>query len=317
MTSTFLNTPKEAAMDYQTTLHEVIKKKLIAVEGPLEFGNGGSGTRKLYYLKRLEDNLVVPMSGSVRAMYERGGGSELDGKMCSIRSSSAMTFNLLGNGPVRISSGKHAGSYELAYEYQLPTLRNSPHPANLDAYLKSEGENIYCEMKMLEWLGTPHHVLSPNYLETTRYLVPCEDAESFITMFRKLACISVTGKDCKPERLSDGRYDSLQMAKHLLAIYGKLANDATYSPSKVTLLNCVWEFTNPSALGGYMPKYLKMKAEEHEGFERFARLAEEHVAPLFEAKGTSLSIEYMTTVELMEAIEYEPCHRAKLERYIV
>lgn len=108
-------------MDYLTTLHEAIKKKLIAVEGPLEFGNGGSRTRKLYHLKRLEDNLVVPMSGSVRAMYERGGGSELDGKMCSIRSSSAMTFNLLGNGPVRITSGKHAGSYELAYEYQLPT----------------------------------------------------------------------------------------------------------------------------------------------------------------------------------------------------
>ena len=80
------NTPKEAAMDYLTTLHEAIKKKLIAVEGPLEFGNGGSRTRKLYHLKRLEDNLVVPMSGSVRAMYERGGGSELDGKMCSIRS---------------------------------------------------------------------------------------------------------------------------------------------------------------------------------------------------------------------------------------
>lgn len=110
---------------------------------------------------------------------------------------------------------------------------------------------------------------------------------------------------------------SLQMTKHLLAIYGKLANDAAYRPGRVTLLNCVWEFTNPSALGGCMEKYLKMETEEHEGFERFARLAEEYVAPLFEERGASLSIEYMTAAELMEAVEYEPCHRAKLERYIV
>ena len=49
----------------------------------------------------------------------------------------------------------------------------------------------------------------------------------------------------------------------------------------------------------------------------FAKLAEEYIAPLFEAQGTSLSIEYMTAAELMEVVEYEPCHRAKLERYIV
>lgn len=304
-------------MDYLTTLHEAIKKKLIAVEGPLEFGNGGSRTRKLYHLKRLEDNLVVPMSGSVRAMYERGGGSELDGKICSIRSSSAMTFNLLGNGPVRITSGKRAGSYELAYEYQLPTLRNNPHPANLDAYLKGEGEDVYCEMKMFEWLGIPRHTLRPDYLEATHYLVPREDAERFVAMFQKLACICVMGRGRKPEHLSGGRYDSLQMTKHLLAIYGKLVNDATYRPGKVTLLNCVWEFANPSTLEGYKEKYLKMETEEHKGFESFEKLAEEYIAPLFEAQGTSLSIEYMTAAELMEVVEYEPCHRAKLERYIV
>lgn len=304
-------------MDYQTTLHEALKRKLLEVEGPLEFGNGESRTRKLYYLKRLEDNLAVPMSGKVRAMYEGGSGSELDWKMCSIRSSSAMTFNLLGNGPVKVASGKHAGAYELAYEYQLPTLRNNPHLANLDAYLQGEAEDIYCEMKMFEWLGTPHHVLRPDYLETTHYLVPHEDAECFIALFRKLASVGVVGKGRKSERLSDGRYDSLQMAKHLLAIYGKVANDPKHRPKKLTLLNCVWEFTNPEVLGRYEAKYRQMEAEEHEGFERFVELAEEHVAPLFEAKGVPLSIEYVKATELMEAVEYEKPHREKLERYIV
>ena len=300
-----------------TTLHEALKRKLIEAEGPLEFGNGDNRTRMLYYLKRLEDNLVVPMSGKVRAMYEGGSGSELDWKMCSIRSSSAMTFNLLGNGPVKVASGRHTGTFELAYEYQLPTLKNNPHPANLDAYLHGESEAVYFEMKMFEWLGTPHHVLRPDYLETTHYLVPHEDAECFIALFGKLANVLGMGKGRKPERLSDGRYDCLQMAKHLLAIYGKVANDPTYKPKKLTLLNCVWEFTNPDILGRYEAKYLQMVAEEHEGFERFAELAEEHATPLFEAEGVPLSVEYVKATELMEAIEYEKPHREKLERYIV
>ena len=304
-------------MDYQTTLLEAVKEKLLEVEGPLEFGNGEGKTRQLYYLKRLEDNLVVPMSESVRAMYEGGSGGELDWKMCSIRSSSAMTFNLLGNGPVRIASGKHAGSYNLAYEYQLPTLRNNPHPANLDAYLEGESEDVYCEMKMFEWLGTPRHTLRSDYLETTHYLIPREDAEQFIVLFRKLANVLVRGKGRKSERLSNGRYDCLQMAKHLLAIYGKVASDSCYRPKELTLLNCVWEFSNPSALGRYEAKYLKMQAEEHEGFERFVKLAEEHVAPLFEAKGIQLAVEYATADELMEAVEYGKRHRTRLERYIV
>ncbi len=304
-------------MDYQTTLHEALKRKLLEVEGPLEFGNGESRTRKLYYLKRLEDNLSVPMSGKVRAMYEGGSGSELDWKMCSIRSSSAMTFNLLGNGPVKVASGKHEGIYKLVYEYQLPTLRNNPHPANLDAYLKGEGEDVYCEMKMFEWLGTPHHVLRPDYLDTSHYLVPREDAECFVSLFRKLACVGIMGNGRKSERLSDGRYDSLQMAKHLLAIYGKVANDPTYRPKKLTLLNCVWEFINPEVLGRYEAKYRQMEAEEHEGFERFTVLAEEHVAPLFEAKGIPLSVEYVKATDLMQTIEYEKPHREKLERYVV
>ena len=104
-------------MDYQTTLLEVLKRRLLEVEGPLEFGNGEGRTRRLYYLKRLEDNLAVPMSDGVRAMYEGGSGNEPDWKMCSIRSSSAMTFNLLGNGPVRVASLFEARGVRLAVEY--------------------------------------------------------------------------------------------------------------------------------------------------------------------------------------------------------
>lgn len=304
-------------MDYQTTLHEALKQRLLKVEGPLEFGNGESRTRQLFYLKRLEDNLATPMSDNVRSMYESGSGSELDWKMCSIRSSSAMTFNILGNGPVHIVSGIHAGTYELAYEYQMPTLRNNPRPANLDAYLRGKDEDIYCEMKMLEWLGTPCHALRPDYLETASYLIPREDALQFVSLFRELTYIETTGKALDPERIAEGRYDSLQMAKHLLAIYGRVVNDTSYKPGKITLLNCVWELTNPSVLGRYEAKYLKMRQEEHEGFARFAQLASQHIIPLFEAKGIPLSIEYVTACELIDCIAYDKPHKEKLTRYVV
>lgn len=304
-------------MDFRTTLYEAVKKRLLEVEGPLEFGNGKSQTRRLYYLRRLEDNLIVPMSESVRAMYEGGSGSELDWKMCSIRSSSAMTFNILGNGSVVIAAGPHAGTYDLTYEYQLPTLRNNPHPANLDAYLKGDTEDIYCEMKMFEWLGTTHHALRPDYLEAASYLIPRKEAEHFIALFRKIACIDVMGKGKKAERLSAGRYDSLQMAKHLLAVYGRVARDVAYRPRKITLLNCVWEFSNPDTLGRYEAKYLMMRDEERKGFAEFAELAAEHLAPLFNAKGIDLSVEYVTACDLMGVISYEKRHKAKLARYYV
>ena len=301
-------------MDFQTTLLEALKRRLLDIAGPLEFGNGKSRTRQLYYLKRLDDNLVTPMTERVRAMYESGSGSELDWKMCSIRSSSAMTFNILGNGPVRIASGRHAGTYDLAYEYQLPTLRNNPHPANLDAYLTGEAEDIYCEMKMLEWLGMPRHVLRDAYLDAAAYLVPREDAERFIALFRELTCADANGNGSR-ELLSRGRYDSLQMAKHLLAVYGRVVNEANYKPGKITLLNCVWELTDPTILGRHEPKYLAIREEEHEGFARFAELSGNLVAPLFEARGAALSVEYVTACEFADTIAHGNVHKEKLARY--
>lgn len=301
-------------MDYKTMLHEVIKKKFIEVaeregEAPQIDAN--------YHLKDPSDNLVVPMAEKVLEMYRNGNGNELNSKMSSIRSSAAMTFNLLGNGPVEIKSGSHAGKYNLIeYEYRLETLKNNPkkepHPAHLDAYLEGENEDIYCEMKMFEWLLSSDHKLRPAYLEAENYLVPRKDADCFSRLFRNL----VHKKGQSGELFSEGRYDCLQMAKHLLAIYNKVAKP-DYKPKRVTLLNCVWEFTHPEVLEGYEGKYSKMLDEEHEGFEKFKELATELVVPLFEAKGVPLSIEYITASELMESIAYEEPIRRKLERYIV
>lgn len=140
-------------MDFQTTVLEAIKEQFIATAGPREFGNGDSRQRRLYYLKKLEDNLVLPMNDVHASEYRDGSGNELDWKMSSIRSSSAMTFNLFGNGPVRLANSEFADVYDVQYEFRLPTLRGNPHPANLDAYLIGKNVDVYCEMKMTEWMG--------------------------------------------------------------------------------------------------------------------------------------------------------------------
>ena len=166
-------------------------------------------------------------------------------------------------------------------------------------------------MKMLEWLGAPRHALREAYLDVESYLVPREAAERFIALFRELTYIDDDGNGQR-ERRGRGRYDSLQMAKHLLAIFGRVASESAYHPGKIALLNCVWELANPAVPGRYEPKYSAMREEEHEGFAQFAQLACELVVPLFEALGIELSVEYVTACDLMDAIAYDGLQREKL-----
>lgn len=70
-----------------------------------------------------------------------------------------MTFNLLGNHSVTVKEGQRfsPGQYSITYEKQLYTLKKGSKAANLGAFLKNEIEReaIFCEMKMLEWIGSP------------------------------------------------------------------------------------------------------------------------------------------------------------------
>ena len=93
---------------------------------------GPSVSARQFYVRRLEDNLIHSMDARHIEEYRCGSGSELDDKMRALRSSSAMTFNLLGNGPVNVLWNDSRESYEVSYEVQLPT-RTSGLPANLDA----------------------------------------------------------------------------------------------------------------------------------------------------------------------------------------
>lgn len=131
------------------------------------------------------------MDAQHAAEYGDGSGNELDSKMQALRSSSALTFNTFGNGPVALNGDCFLpkGTYSVAYEYQLSTLVRNPNPANLDARLvrDNDGCAMHFEFKMLEWLTSQPAPLRPAYLDPENYLIPREDAELFVGTFTWLA----------------------------------------------------------------------------------------------------------------------------------
>ena len=323
---------------------DTLKTRFIASAGEREFGGVNSRTQAPYYLARLQDNLVAPMSQQHVDEYARGSGGELDGKMRALRSSSAMTFNLLGNGPVELNGahGLPADRYAVEFECQLPTLAGNPRPANLDARLEStNGDSvIYCEMKLAEWILNKAGGLREQYLEPEGYLVPTVAANVFCEVFASLCeggnraggpderykidrrdARSGHDRPSRPERLAPRlvRYDAFQMMKHLLAIYteaSRRAEAAEPLPKRVILLNCVWEMTHPEKLGRYEAKYRKLEAEEHAQYQEFSE-AVKPLAQLFADIGIEFDLRYLTFTEMLDSLELKTDHRKALDRYIV
>lgn len=300
---------------------EALKRRYIEVADLHEFGGAASNVQGPYYLKRLQDNLAMPMDDRHIAEYGRGSGGELDGKMKELRSSSAMTFNLLGNGPVKLSGahGLPEGTYAVEFEHQLPTLAGNPHPANLDAKLESENGDtaIYCEMKLAEWILNKASGLRKQYLEAGSYIVP----EFAATAFREAFAALCAGRADSSGRLAPKlpRYDAFQMLKHLLAIYAEAnrkANAEEPLPKRIILLNCVWEMENPDKLGRYEAKYRKLEAEEHAQYREFTETVKP-LSKLFAEVGTEFDLRYLTFSEMRDSLELEAAHRKALDRYIV
>lgn len=148
--------------------------------------------RKFYY-DRYEYNLFCPLGEQALKAYDNGSGAETrpnvktvkgqrvisPAKMASIASSSAMTFNLLGNEPTTILTDDilPCGTYNVQFEKKMYTIGKGSNPANLDAFLSNEDNKtaIFCEMKMLEWLGNPT-CLKEAYLDEKNYFTPDHSA---------------------------------------------------------------------------------------------------------------------------------------------
>ena len=194
-----------------------------------------------FYFNDYRDNLIRPMDPVHEQKYKEGRGKELEqtdsspAKMASVASSSAMTFNLLGNDLVVFKSNPwfQDGQYTIEYEKQMFTLNRRSSPANLDAFLANDTarHGIFCEMKMLEWLGAPG-TLKNTYLERDYYI----DKAAY-PVFRDLAEVLKKTEGVRKDGSHVSifkRYDAWQMFKHTLAIYNYTSSTAKEIVDKKT-----------------------------------------------------------------------------------
>lgn len=294
-----------------------------------------------FYFAEYADNLVCPMSETHRAQYARGNGGELEAqgnkpaKMASLVSSSAMTFNLLGNDCVRIKAGETfgGGEYAVEYEKQMYTLTKGSNPANLDAFLfnAQSREAVFCEMKMLEWLGVPGR-LKEAYLDRTYYF----NDEAY-KVFSEIAKALLHGeKNDRGYRARFNRYDAWQMLKHAMAIYnatsvvgmGGYNNRVTAMLDRsmagcfrrIILANVVFELDATLIQEEKTrEKYVEALQEEHDEAEQFIKAVLDSrygLRELFEKHcGVDFSVMYISAADFLGQMAKDEKELEQLRRY--
>jgi hypothetical protein len=293
-----------------------------------------------FHYKSYQDNLYDLMADHVLKAYSEGSGSELHpyvrfGKQCpakmsSIASSSAMTFNLLGNTQATILPEKQLpqGVYQVQYEKQMYTINLGSGPANLDAFLSNESSKtaIFCEMKLLEWLNEPG-TLKESYRNSKYYFTADDSAVSCpidaYAIFQELI-EKITNAKFK-------RYDAWQMFKHLLAIYNytsfttKNAVEAFgMIPSMagmynhIILANVVNEFP-PERIQDEKTReeYIAVLQQEQIEASRFMEIIRNSGIPhLFDNNcNAGIEVQYMSAKDFSDSLDMPQAKRNYLTRY--
>ena len=311
--------------------------------------------RKFYYA-RYEDNLFCDLGEQAYEAYANGSGGETrpiekyvrgkkvlsPAKMASIASSSAMTFNLLGNEPLTVSKDEILpnGVYNVQYEKQMYTVRKGSNPANLDAFLNNESDNtaIFCEMKMLEWLGNPS-CLKEAYLNKDYYFAadysnighPIDAYNTFKEVIDKL--IDRNRVTSSGYNSIFKRYDVWQMVKHLLSIYNytsfatqNAVNKFSSIPSmagqydRIILANVVNEFPaeyveDLRAREAYMTA---MQEERNEAQHFIDVVMNSEIPHLFDNNCNSgIEVRYISAKDFAKTFEMPEDKRNYLKRYFM
>lgn len=296
---------------FQYELLKGVKEKYELAGGRADYEcpEGGPGkSARQFYVRDLRDNLVRPMDSRHAEQYGRGSGRELDDKMRALRSSSAMTFNLIGNGSCMIGEndlGLPQGGYSVEYEHQAPTLKvGRGMPANLDAWLESDCEGgavVGCEMKMMEWLTSVPSQLRDKYLDAANYRDGVGDA------FAGLAA------ELKAEGFE--RYDWAQMFKHTVALMNEMLDRRDARIRALVLLNVVWEPSEPTSHPASAKRYRDARRQEHEEFIRFKEIMESTKSLFASFCGVDFGIEYRTAFDFARMIQRDDAEWIKLGRY--
>lgn len=296
------------------------------------------------YFADWRDNVFGDFSEVHRAQFERGNGGELSdkeypAKMKSIFSSSAMTYNILGNGEICAKDGNHffaPGAYSIEYEKKLLTVRSGKKsPAHLDAFLLSGTDGIFCEMKMIEWLRDNPGLLRHAYFEDGNFFSDVaggSDALAAFKALRDLLCAEMSeSKDVDgydPHHFR--QYDAWQMYKHILGIYN-MSSTVTKNEiaacqtdvikmlpklKRAVLVNVVFEPAAEVFSDSVQTVYCDTQAREHEEFSVFKRCVEKSgvIAVFKKDCGIDFSLELLTAAEFMDC--FDLADRANyLQRY--
>lgn len=270
------------------------------------------------YYKDYVYNLYENMIDLHKIEYGGGSGGELHetdskpAKMAAIRSSSAMTFNILGNTDIVLKEenalNHSAGKYYITYEKQHETIDNGKkqQPANLDAMLVSEDgeELIFCEMKMLEWFSKNSGELKLAYKTEKNYIHP-ELAPQFLKAIDVLESIPEDNNYFE-------YYDVWQMFKHTLAIHNYMQEKGWDNVKKVSLVNVVFEPDESIFEDKELLAYRQQREKEHAGFNQFVIALGK--AGLIRDTG-KFEVKYLSARQFMDCFQMTNKKREYLKRY--
>lgn len=304
---------------------------------------------KEYFADKHDNWFYREMAMEHKIQYGRGSGGELESgkdgrppKMASLRSSSAMTYNILGNHAVVLkenSCGFVPGQYQIEYEKQLYTLKRGM-PANLDAFLYSEKHALFCEMKMMEWICSIPGGLRGAYKDESQYFASETNKRSIEEFCRIIHLLEKEMISCSriaqnEEIFHFKRYDAWQMFKHMLAIYNHLSAhtaealkerqrqnksidvNMTGKFSTASLVNVVFEPSPDIFSARTKNSYLKLLKEEHEERDIFLEIIQNSgLHEIFrEDCGVDFHIKYMTAAEFIDCLEKTEEEKEYLKRY--
>ena len=284
---------------------------------------GKEFSARQFYFENLADNLFEPMTPGVLSQYSNGSGNELEDKMKALRSSSAMTYNLLGNDDIVLYGNSRLGAvkYSLQYEWQGHTLKAGlrGQPANIDAILvcKDTGEIIAAEMKMSEWIFNSSGKLKSVYLNCENY--DDKEAGALFTEIANALIKPVSDYETDPQNQTEylpflTRYDGFQMFKHSVALYNA-CKEKRMCCKKLTLVNCVWEPNFPDKLSeSAKEKYTVALSIEHSEFNVFY-FEMQPVKNLFRTLGIDFDIQYYSLSDFAKNITLSEQRSAYLQRY--
>ena len=303
-------------MSFTTEILSYLRSQYESATGTkMDYDSTMKSPQAQFYFRELNDNLFRPMSAEVEKAYRSGDGNELEEKMRALRSSSAMTYNLLGNGPVEVKADSFLfipGEYQVSYEKQLATIKRNPHKANLDAYLAGEKQLVFCEMKMTEWLFNRPGVLRESYFRKELYYHP-EIFDAAMECLNRILLPNPT--DHRTYYSSLTQYDALQMFKHTLAVYNFAAEDPGRIPGNIRLVNCVWHLPEKAAVSAAaMAEYHSKEAKEHQEFDVFHASAEQ-MRNCFAAIGIDFDIIFVPAEKFADQFVRTPEQKRYQARY--